>query len=108
MTNSNKHSSAPWIYTPSKNKEHEGMNLFTITPEWPSAWNANGGYPIARTIGDISEANARLIAAAPELLEAVEFLINESKGRGIHIKDGIGFQKAKNAIKKAKGKNHDL
>ena len=61
-----------------------------------------GDHTEKRTRGN-EEANARLIAAAPDLLEALEDLIGnykENKGAGL----GIGpIMKAKTAIAKAKG-----
>ena len=90
------HTKAPWIIE--DNYKDRGVI------------NAQDGGPIADVWGvgfsteKSRKANTHLIAAAPELLEACEFLISESDRRGIHIKDGISFQKARDAIKKAKGK----
>lgn len=112
---SNKHTPAPWKFTPSKNKDHDGMNVFTITPELASSWNTNGGYPIARTAGVSSEANAHLIAAAPELLEALEKIVKceinrrkdlkalANRPQGLYNFSNERVIAAQKAIKKAKG-----
>jgi len=70
-----------------------------------------GNRIIARTptgIGGIYEDNARLIAAAPELLEALETLNKLLKGvyDGIHVitdNDYVLIEQAQAAINKAKG-----
>jgi len=67
-----------------------------------------GGNPIDGYT-DKSEANARLIAAAPELLEALEFMfeqITNEKNASYTFEAytrGIGIHKARIAIAKAKG-----
>ena len=48
-----------------------------------------------------TEANARLIAAAPDLLEALEMLVSWEK-TGIPLSE-VGFLRARSAIAKAKG-----
>lgn len=51
------------------------------------------------------EANARLIAAAPELIEALNRYFREMEIGDIGQRDIEGFEKvARNAIKKAEGK----
>jgi hypothetical protein len=61
-----------------------------------------------------AEANARLIAAAPDLLEALRGLIDQLEAAGIHIPgedsgqwhgaEGISFSRAIEAIAKAEGR----
>lgn len=61
------HTPGPWgAY---QLKGHEGSDFW-----WISAGNRNGwkGASYMQVSGQIGEANARLIAAAPELLEALE------------------------------------
>jgi len=54
--------------------------------------------------GEPSEANARLIAAAPELLEALEGLCGLAELRPGHLQDyKAAVAAARNAITKAKG-----
>lgn len=89
-----KHTPAPWEI-----REDTQYPLHGI-------WANNSKFPtyIARTcFAPNSEANAKLIAAAPELLEALEFLLKAA----IHCDPffetrwSIAADKAKAAIKKA-------
>jgi len=47
------------------------------------------------------EANAKLIAAAPDLLVALERLVSRVEENGYHTSFTMAFEKAKSAIKKA-------
>jgi hypothetical protein len=49
------------------------------------------------------EANARLIAAAPELLEALKFWVQDEDSMGPHIATA-GYLRAREVIDKAEGK----
>ena len=92
-----KHTPGPWIY------DMEG-NYFTIGLSWEDDGfktrhaTIKIGQIVAKTVGisPICEANARLIAAAPELLEAAVYALSEDPGEW--------KQKLANAIAKAKGK----
>lgn len=55
------------------------------------------------------DANARLIAAAPELLDCLEELVNliEAMKDGDYKPDSFTTQPARNAIYKATGKEHE-
>jgi predicted ABC-type transport system involved in lysophospholipase L1 biosynthesis ATPase subunit len=55
---------------------------------------------VCETFGEDAEANARLIAAAPELLEALEYLLSQF-GRLDHLPDYSAGDKARAAIAKA-------
>jgi hypothetical protein len=55
-----------------------------------------------RTVPGRHEANAALIAAAPDLLEALEEIVEAADGSGWNQLDP-GFFKARAAIKKARG-----
>ena len=52
--------------------------------------------------GDVAKANARLIAAAPELLEALKEIVDAADGAGWEQLDP-SFKKARAAIAKATG-----
>ena len=61
MTQELKHTPAPWKF-----------NFESVDPEW-AVVTTNGGSVIANVNScGLQESNARLIAAAPELLEALE------------------------------------
>lgn len=66
-----KHTDGPWI----ANDKHSDSNY-----PWRIESDANGypndGYIIAKLDGPDAEANARLIAAAPDLLEALKPFAN--------------------------------
>lgn len=68
---SNYHTPAPWEI---ESAEFSKKGGYTISPPVAAsdAWAANGEELIAVTHGTQCEANASLIAAAPELLEALE------------------------------------
>lgn len=56
---------------------------------------------------DVNEANARLISAAPDLLEALKDCVSQVKFGAIWDKDGKNvewFKRSKEAIAKAEGK----
>ena len=52
------------------------------------------------------EANAHLIAAAPELLDALCYLLEASSGQGPHEQWLAAMDQARAAIAKAKGENN--
>jgi len=71
-------------------------------------WANDGNTEIARTSSDVSiseeEANARLISAAPDLLSALDSLLNKINAHGLENKHMIAtIEKAELAIAKAKG-----
>lgn len=69
---------------------------------WVAAPDADDSGPMLRVGGlhKEREANARLIAAAPDLLEALEYVMS---AHGEQLTDA--FEKAKAAIDKARGTN---
>jgi len=58
-------------------------------------------YPYGRRAGESKHANARLIAAAPELLEALQALLAES------VYESMATATARAAIAKATGATHE-
>lgn len=94
------HTPGPWIYIRSPEK-HDGEYDFAINgPGHPIlaevyGRSCKGGYPPA-------EANAALIAAAPELFAALEYLLVNISERD-HDLDPHYIEKARDAIAKAEG-----
>ena len=92
------HTPGPWEVENSKD-EHNGV-------EFPQGYNIvseDGQYIVGDAgilEGEIDEANARLIAAAPELLEALRFVLT-AHGEQLHD----AFAMANAAIAKATGES---
>lgn len=101
------HTPAPWTFNKAKYPDNTGGFDFAIE---------HGGQIIAEVfqhtgwqdntekeyVAQPVEANARLIAAAPELLEALELFVNAH--REPHDKEGyVAREKALSAIAKARG-----
>lgn len=118
---STKHTPGPW-------KTEDRRYLITDAPDEGSIGVYAGGFWIADVHGahvgpksrDEADANARLIAAAPELLEALEALLQNAENKAVYISileykecfDSEGnaiaeyspeMDKARAAIAKAKG-----
>lgn len=92
-----KHTPAPWVF--SDNSANWKTNPYSITCRGKSGVHSTtiANIPARASFADVERrANAMLIAAAPELLEALEEII-----RGVpDTWDGV--QKAKTALAKAK------
>jgi hypothetical protein len=98
------HTPGPWIAIPttaiSRNPDSLRMDIVTKTGEWNPAFVA----------GDILPEDARLIASAPELLSALERLLESAEclkedsdsAHGFHG-EPESFKIARAAIAKAKG-----
>jgi hypothetical protein len=101
----NKHTPGPWRAQPREGFEGEWEVVSTCEIEWLIAAAA------PHIDGDPDEANARLIAAAPELLEALVGLMRvmpvlpaDAKTiRGIEQQYDAAHRAARAAIAKAKG-----
>jgi len=99
-----KHTPGPWIYPPVKFKgQHHHFEISSSHEDFDTYWIAK--IQKVKTEQYSSEANAKLIAAAPELLDALqEFLdINDSKDTFDTKVDRMikAVNSAQDAIKKA-------
>jgi len=99
-----KHTPGPWIVYPETN----GSEICAVDME--------PGLPIRAAIAKVDTfnygewiGNARLIAAAPDLLEALEELVDLFGGlvSGEYPPDGFTTQPARDAIAKAKGEGNE-
>ena len=97
-----KHTPGPWVAD-----DNEGFSMWKIYSRMSPSGSWVQGPCVAKVIGDSAEAdaNARLIAAAPELLEALEKALDALGGNDpydLGYDDSIcGYIRA--AIAKAKG-----
>ena len=112
---SSKHTPAPWIYQPNiggSDRPFIGYNIFYKTPDkCDNHYGVNTGGHL-KHLADVrrmtpngdAEANAKLIAAAPDLLVAAKIgLRYMEKIPGI-IDLGTGYKTVKDAINKAEAK----
>jgi hypothetical protein len=123
MTTQATHTKGPWRHCPARHRERGGLADFLRVggaehANWKVGARTRGScLRIIETRGwDEGEdaANARLIAAAPDLLEALRGLIDQLEAAGIHIPgedsgqwhgaEGISFSRAIEAIAKAEGR----
>jgi hypothetical protein len=92
-----KHTPGPWLTTEST--EHWGRVNVTVQ----AAFTANEIATAWQGTTDVNRANARLIAAAPELLGALKWLAACVKTPGPHMDAFAALEKAHAAIAKATG-----
>lgn len=97
MTQTTQHTPGPWEIVPTVSSDR--LNIFSANPD--NAYHV--GTFISGSRRELPEfrANVRLIAAAPELLEALEFIAADIE-QGIRGK-GAWLKLARAAIAKAKG-----
>jgi hypothetical protein len=99
-----KHTPGPWEYI-------KGASCIISTTEWlvkPSEYNEGTKTKVLDLTGSMggtdTQADARLIAAAPDLLEALEgFLMCQAQDGTKCAPNDEDFDKAREAIAKAKG-----
>ena len=107
MTQDTQHTPGPWFYDWSS-KTNGVVNQFHIGPQIGPLDEMGNVEPLITVDNDSdeAEANARLIAAAPELLEALAeveiFIANMPKGIGRGAAAPV-YNKIEAAISKAKG-----
>ena len=89
------HTPGPWVACPGNARQ-----VYKI--ETNARGNQNDGYEIAALRGPDKDANARLIAAAPDLLAALDYLVR-ARDKGWKI-DETGWDHARAAIARATGK----
>lgn len=89
-----KHTPGPWIHVPIAGKR--GFTSRTISGE-----GGNNSIAYVWTITKEGEANAKLIAATPELLEALTLIIKHFPTDVINDQMGEDAEIVFNAIKKA-------
>lgn len=90
-TNETKHTPGPWTAT-----GHDGGMCVVVESKWGSVAKA---LPVGCEVQEA--ANARLIAAAPELLEALEEIAEQLELEGPSCSDILAAARA--AIAKARG-----
>jgi hypothetical protein len=88
-----KHTSGPWTIECGKNYSNEIVGKSKTGKDWVLARTT-----AAKVGRDQDDANARLIAAAPDLLEALKTLATQAESHGA---EGIYWDKARAAIAKA-------
>jgi hypothetical protein len=108
MTSQSDHTPGPWEYVPST--EHHGpyvessvggtiCDCYVMSnPSAPSVRNGGDSKPIS-FFHEMADPNARLIAAAPEMLEALRAVVSVADRKTIE------FDKAHAAIAKAEGRS---
>ena len=110
------HTKGPWhferIGANWRNAHEKGMAVRITAPEVSGAAEWDIGVLYYKGLWETAEANARLIAAAPEMLEALEDLSGWTYGHNNYdCADGApctcgyndALEKAKAALRKAKG-----
>lgn len=93
-----KHTPGPWSCSTSSDTDRHRFEA--------QVWDANGRalafFDYGRTIGEEADANARLIAAAPDLLESLQEALERLYFYCVPISDEVD-KKIRDAIAKATG-----
>lgn len=96
-----KHTPGPWAYTKSVNFGHESFNIHQEDGAPYTPYMSDVGTTELGEDMEIQEANARLIAAAPDLLAALENLLDSQSKAACDVLDAQNTARA--AIRAAKG-----
>jgi len=92
----NTHTPGPWTHTPSREHTNPNTTRRDIV--------ADSQFGPAFIAGDVSQADARLIASAPDLLSALEGMLEHADMGEIHDEETLcAVNAARAAIAKAKG-----
>lgn len=116
MTTQATHTPGLWSVSIDRDKYDSSLDdIRVLAEEWRN--HPQGPLTIAQVnqhLAGESVANARLIAAAPDLLEALRGLLDQLEAVGIYIPgedsgqwhgaEGLSFRKASEAIAKAEGR----
>lgn len=87
-SNERKWTPGPWVAEP-ENYDGDGGVLVRVGGDYPRNCIANAwGQQSAREVDDEGQANAHLIAAAPDLYKALEECLNAEMARRKKLKDG--------------------
>ena len=95
-----KHTPGPWRVQPAQITPTSKATTFeVVTDEWDV---------VAGRVGIRKETDATLIASAPDLLEALEDLINQCGKEQGELYWWIDLEQARAAIAKAKGESNEI
>ncbi len=96
-----KHTPGPWVASKSTTKASNFADHVAHVSAGPKVIaRVNGGVTEERTI---ALANAALLAAAPDLLAALETLVRRCEASDLQHADGFPIKEARTAIAKARG-----
>jgi len=81
-----KHTPGPWYVRTNRHPETDGRPWGWLDAKPPgSGQNAIPGVSVTWTRGERSEANARLIAAAPDMLEKLQYAVEILSAEGYDV-----------------------
>ena len=109
MTQKAKHTPGPWEADLKRHNGHCGISInapddIQVATVYLNIINSEWKHPIVRPQNNESVNNARLIAAAPEMYEALKILITKTKQLERFDMESYEVEQAKLAINKAEGK----
>lgn len=114
MTTQATHTPGPWEIGSINKRDKNLWWSAVFTPKSTGKFHAPRACDALGVDREEYEGNARLIAAAPDLLEALRGLIDQLEAAGIHIPgedsgqwhgaEGLSFSRAIEAIAKAEGR----
>jgi hypothetical protein len=99
---STQHTPGPWYLRTNKHKNCDGSAWGWLDTQQAGNQRPPSGVDVTWSAGQTSEANARLIAAAPDLLEALKKMLDSHEDACTGYGEGAA-EKARAAIAKATG-----